>query len=52
MRVPAPMKLFIKHYPETTGGIVFNENIEGEIEESGKKIKFLHFSKVPDIMDI
>ncbi len=46
------MKLFIKHYPETTGGIVFNENIEGEIEESGKKIKFLHFSKVPDIMDI
>ena len=50
MEVPAAMRIFIKHYPETIGGVVFNESIEGKLEWLGKKIQFLSYDRVIDLV--
>jgi hypothetical protein len=32
LEIPAQMRIFLKHYPDTLGGVVFNEKLEGEVE--------------------
>jgi len=48
--ISAQMRIFLKHYPETLGGAVFNENLKGEVEYSGKKIRFLPYDRVIDLV--
>jgi len=48
--ISAQMRIFLKHYPETLGGVVFNENLKGEVEYSGKKIRFLPYDRVIDLV--
>ncbi|MCK5269076.1 MAG: ATP-binding protein [Spirochaetes bacterium] len=41
LEIPNAMKIFIKHYPETIGGIVFNQSVSGEIRFLDKTISFI-----------
>ena len=50
MEVPDAMRSFIKHYPETIGGIVFSDSSEGKLEWLGTKIQFLSYDRVIDIV--
>lgn len=38
--IPGAFKIFIKNYPNTPGGIVFSNDLEGERDFQGKKIYF------------
>jgi len=38
--IPAAMKIFMKHYPETTGAIVYSSGLDAEAEHSGKRVAF------------
>lgn len=38
--IPAAMKIFIKHYPETVGAVVYSTSLEAEAEFLGKKVMF------------
>ena len=50
MDIPMPMKKFIRMYDETLGGIVFSNNIKGELEFMGKKIYFWPYKKIHDFI--
>jgi hypothetical protein len=45
------MITFIKNYPETLGGIIFSNNIEGEREFLGKKIYFKKLESITEFTD-
>jgi predicted AAA+ superfamily ATPase len=38
--IPPAMKIFIKHYPETTGAVVYSTNLEAEADHLGKHVAF------------
>jgi hypothetical protein len=43
--IPPAMKIFLTNYPETTGGLIFSENQDGEAKFLGKTIRFVPLSK-------
>jgi predicted AAA+ superfamily ATPase len=38
--IPSAMKIFMKHYPETTGAVVYSSNIDADAEYIGKHVAF------------
>ena len=44
--IPAAMKIFMKHYPETTGAAVYSSDLDADIEYLGKKVAFRRFESL------
>jgi predicted AAA+ superfamily ATPase len=38
--IPPAMKIFMKHYPETAGGIVYSTNLNVDADHLGKRVAF------------
>ncbi len=48
--IPQAMRIFIKNYPETLGGIIFSNNLEGERTVLGKKVYFKKLESVTEFI--
>ena len=48
--IPPAMKIFLSHYPETRGAVVFSENMTGEEKFMGKTVRFEPFTSAPEIV--
>jgi len=40
------MKIFMKHYPEATGAVVYSSDLDADIEYLGKKVAFRRFESL------
>jgi predicted AAA+ superfamily ATPase len=38
--IPQAMKIFMKHYPETTGAVVYSANLDADAEHLGQQVAF------------
>ena len=38
--IPPAMKIFMKHYPETAGGIVYSTDLDADADHLGKRVAF------------
>lgn len=44
--IPPAMKIFMKHYPETTGAVIYSSDMHSDIEYLGKKVAFRRFESL------
>jgi predicted AAA+ superfamily ATPase len=38
--IPPAMKIFMKHYPETIGAVIYSANLEADVDHLGKHVAF------------
>ena len=46
--VPTAMKIFMKHYPETAGGIVYSTDLDADADYLGKRVAFRKLESLAD----